>query len=191
MRAAMMLVVIVPFAMASPAGQSAGTRDGRLECSAFAVSTGGVRSAPVAERVDIVVDRWSTEAERQRLVEALKKGQDTLLETLRDLPRIGFIRTAGSLGWDLHYAHERPGEDGGHRIVIATDRPMSFWETVNRPRTIDYPFTFIEMRLDDEYAGGEGKLSVATQVIATRDGRFVQLENYDSQPVQLNEIRCR
>ena len=28
-------------------------------------------------------------------------------------------------------------------------------------------------------------------VIASRDGRFVQLENYDTQPVQLNKISCK
>jgi hypothetical protein len=113
-----------------------------------------------------------------------------MLRTLQKLPRVGFIRTPGNLGWDLHYTHQTPDEEGGRRVVIATDRPMSIWEAVNRPRTVDYPFTFIEMRLNRE-GEGEGKLSLATQVIASRDGRFVQLENYDTQPVQLNKISCK
>ena len=190
MRGLMCLLAILPLVPIVSAAQSAGTSDGRLECTAFAVSTGGVRSSPVADRLDIVIDRWSTEAERQRLIEALKLGQDTLLERLRDLPRIGYIRTPGNLGWDLHYAHEAEAEDGRRRLVIATDRPMPIWETVNRPRTIDYPFTFIELRLGEDNEG-EGKLSFATRVIATSDGRYVQLENYDSQPVQLREVRCK
>lgn len=191
MRVAIIIVaVILSCVPIARAGQSAGTSDGRLECSAFAVSTGGVRSAPVAERLDFAVDRWSTESERERLVEALKKGQDALLEALRDLPRLGYIRTTGNLGWDLHYAHEAPAEDGGRQVVIATDRPISVWEAANRPRTIDYPFTLIELRLNEENQG-EGKLSVATKITASSDGRFVHLENYDSLPVQMNEIRCR
>jgi hypothetical protein len=190
MRLAMILLVIVSLAPVAGAGQSAGTRDGRLQCSAFAVSTGGLYSRPIADRLDIVVDRWSTESERRRLVEALKKGQDTLLDTLQDLPRLGYIRTPTSLGWDLHYAVETAGEEGGRRLVIATDRPISIWEAANRPRTIDYPFTFIELRLDNENEG-QGKLSLFTRVIATSDGRYVQLENYDTQPVQLNEVTCR
>ena len=32
-------------------------------------------------------------------------------------------------------------------IVIATDRPIGFWEAANQPRTIDYPFTVIQMHL--------------------------------------------
>ena len=188
MRAVMLALLLL--APVPGSGQSLGTSDGRLECSAFAVSTGGVRSSPVAERLDIVVERASTEAERQRLLESLKNGQDAILDTLRDLPRIGYLRTAGTLAWDLHYAHVTPGEEGGRRLVIATDRPISNWEAVNRPRTIDYPFTFIELRLD-EAREGEGELSVATRVLATKDGRFVQLENYDSRPVRLNQVSCR
>jgi hypothetical protein len=139
--------------------------------------------------VDIVIESWSTESDRRRLLEALKKSQDAMLDTLRDLRRVGFIRTPGSLGWDLHYAHQIPGEDGGRRLVIATDRPINMWEAVNRPRTVDYPFTFIEVHLNGD-GEGEGKLSLATRVTASRDGRFVQLENYDTQPVQLNKVSC-
>jgi hypothetical protein len=173
-----------------PAGTRADAEQngGREEFTAFAVSTGGPRTSPVATTVDIVIERWSSEAERQRLAEALGKGQDTMLDTLQDLRRVGFIRTPGNLGYDLHYAHQMPGEDGGRRIFIATDRPISFWEAVNRPRTIDYPFTFIELRLNNE-GTGEGKLSLATRVIAGSDGRMIQLENYDTQPVQLNEVK--
>ena len=175
--------------IALPATASA-SDNGKLSCSAFAVSTGGPVSAPVATQVDIVVQSWSTDAERARLLEAMKKSQGSMLDTLRDLRKVGFIRTPGSLGWDLHYAHQAPGEDGGRRIVIATDRPMDIWEVINRPRTVDYPFIFIEMRINDD-GEGSGKLSPATQVIASGDGRFVHLENYDTQPVQLNKISCK
>ena len=49
------------------------------------------------------------------------------------------------------------------RIVLALDRYISFWEQRNQPRTIDYPFTFIEMRVDAK-GEGEGKMSIATKV---------------------------
>jgi len=42
----------------------------------------------------------------------------------------------------------RPSEDGGRTIVIATDRPIGFWEASHRPRSFDYPFTVIEMKLE-------------------------------------------
>jgi hypothetical protein len=79
-----------------------------------------------------------------------------------------------------------PGEDGGRRIVLMTDRPIGFWEAANRPRTIDYPFTLIEMRMDGD-GRGEGKLSIATKI--TLNGDVLVLEDYANQPVMLNNIR--
>jgi hypothetical protein len=118
----------------------------------------------------------------------MKKGQDTLLETLRDLEPVGSIRTPDSIGYDLHYANQMPGEDGGRRIFIATDRPIGFWEAANRPRSFDYPFMFIELRMNGE-GRGEGKLSLATKVTSSDDGKYVELENYGAQPVMLTEVK--
>ena len=74
------------------------------------------------------------------------------------------------------------------RIFLATDRPVSYWEAVNRPRVSDYPFTFIELRIDN-HGEGVGKLALATKVTVSKDGNTVELENYDSQPIALNEVR--
>ena len=61
-----------------------------------------------------------------------------------------------------------------------------FWEARNRPRTIDYPFTLVEMRIDGD-GRGEGKLSIATKI--TLNGDVLVLEDYANQPVMLNDIR--
>lgn len=175
---------------AAALGQANRAGDAALRWTAFAAGTGGPRTAPVATTVNIVVDRWSFDAQRRRLLESLQRGQSAMLEVLQDLPRVGYIRTPDSLGWDLHFAQVALREDGDRRVVIATDRPIGFWEAANRPRTIQYPFTFIEMRLDDS-GEGEGKLSLATRVISSSEGRVVQLENYAVQPVQLNQLACR
>ena len=140
-----------------------------------------------ATPLDLVIERWSTDSERDRLMEIFRsKGPDGLLDALRDLPRVGYLRTPDSLAYDLRYARQMPGEDGGRRIVLITDRPIGFWEARNRPRTIDYPFTLIEMRLNGD-GRGEGKLSIATKI--TLNGDVLVLEDYANQPVMLNDIR--
>jgi len=73
-------------------------------------------------------------------------------------------------------------------VVIATDRYISFWEARNRPRTIDYPFTVIDMRINREGVG-EGKMSMATKITASKDKKQVELENYGTQPVLLQSIK--
>jgi hypothetical protein len=186
--AATIVLALVLGSTHAPAQRGEDDSNGREEFTAVALSAGGPRSNPVAGQLDITIDRWSTQAERMRLMSTLGKGQTAMLESLRDMPSIGRIRTPGQLGWDLHYAHQVTGEDGGRRIFLATDRPISIWEAVNRPRTIDYPFTFIELRVDN-HGDGTGKLSLATKVIASEDGRFVHLENWDTQPIALSEVR--
>lgn len=141
-----------------------------------------------AGRVIIRVERWSSEAERARLTAALAKGPDSLLEELRDMKSVGTIRTPDSLGYDLRYAHQDPGEDGGRHIIIGTDRPIGFWEAANQPRTINYPFTVVQMELDKN-GEGKGTMSVATKVIVRHN--TVELENFASSPVMLNDIRAR
>ena len=137
--------------------------------------------------VDIAINRWSTDAERKALSSALiEKGPDALLEALQKTKSVGTIKTPDSLGYTLHYAHQVATADGGRRILIATDRPIGFWEARNNPRSLNYPFTLIEMRLDAQ-GHGQGKMSVATKITVHDD--TVELENYASEAVRLNDIK--
>jgi hypothetical protein len=142
-----------------------------------------------AGTIEIVVNRWSTDAERDRLMSVMmEKGPDKLLDALQGMPRIGYFRTPNSIGWDLHFARKMPGADGGERVVLVTDRRIEFWEAANRPRSIDYPFTVIELRLNADGVG-EGKMSLATKIIADREANIVTLENFDLQPVMLTNVK--
>ena len=139
--------------------------------------------------VEFVIERYSTDAERDTLMKTLQEsGPDKLLSTLQRLPRIGYLRTPNSLGYDLKFAHKVPGEDGGEKITMMTDRYITFWEARNRPRTIDYPFTLVEVRINPE-GKGEGKLSLATRITYDKKNNTVVLEDYKSQPTLLNEVK--
>lgn len=153
---------------------------------AFAVSLGGPGTAAGSAVVDLIVERWSSDAEHKRLIEALaERGPQALLDALQDMKPVGRIRTPDTLGYELRYARQHPAEDGGRNIVLATNRPISYWEAVNRPRTIDYPFTVIQIHMPQS-GPGEGKLSIATRI--TESGGIITLENYAAQPVMLNQV---
>ena len=143
----------------------------------------------VSTTVDINVNRWSTDAERTRLLTTLlEKGPEKLLDQLQALPKLGTIRTPDSIGYDLRFARRMPGADGGERIVIVTDRPIGFWEAASRPRSIDYPFTVIELHVGAD-GKGEGKLSIGTKIQADKDTGTIVLEDYSIQPVQLSAVQ--
>ena len=140
-----------------------------------------------ATPVDITINRWTTDAERDRLVSIFKeKGSKSLLSALQDMKPVGTINTPGNVAYDLRYARQLAGEDGGRQIILATDRPIGFWEASAQPRSVDYPFLLMEMRLNKN-GEGEGKLSLATKL--TLKDNVLVIENYANQPVMLNEVK--
>jgi hypothetical protein len=168
-------------------GPAAQTNLPAEEFTAVAIVNNNLGSG--AGTVLISVDRWSTDADRTRLVDTLlQKGPEKLLDQLQDMRPVGRIRTPDSLGYDLRYAHQTRGEDGEQRIVIATDRPIGFWEASRRPRTIDYPFTVIQMEIPRE-GKGSGRISYATKIVAKDN--TIELENFASAPIMLTQIEAR
>ncbi len=154
--------------------------------TAFATNLG---SGPNAGTVDIAIERLSTDEERAGLIAAfMKGGQDALLNALQKIrPRVGYIKLPTRLGYDLQYAYRFPNPDGTVKVVIATDRKIGFGEAATSARTMDYPFTLIEMHLNKE-GKGEGRLALGVQITRSRDGKTIELENYGISPVALNNI---
>ena len=190
---AAVLVLGVPTGAQQP-GKPAGTptetptKKDPLRFTAFNVSM----TTGVAGVTEIVVERWSTDAERTKLlglVETAKwgeGGQRKLLDALQKVkPRVGYIRTPNSIGWDLRYAIENTMPDGTRQLVIVTDKPVSFAAAASQSDAMDYPFTLVEMRMKPNEKG-EGKMLAATSIL-TKNGRL-ELENYGQEPVRLTEI---
>jgi hypothetical protein len=171
----------------------------KLEITAFAVNMSNIGTGSNAV-IDITVNSWSTEAERERLITTmLTKGSDALLRELQKAPVKGRFRVPGArmpdphhlaLGLDLHYAWQTPLPEGGRRIVLATDRYIGIGEARNQPRSIDYPFTLFEIRTNKD-GEGEGKMSVATKISFDKKKNVIELENYASEPVRLNNVKVK
>jgi hypothetical protein len=169
----------------------------KIRMTAWAVSMSNTATGANAV-LDIRVDKWSTDQERQKLISTfLEKGQDGLLNALQKVPVKGRISNPGKrgpdpqqtrLGWNLRFAMQQPGEDGGMRILIATDRYMTFEEVRNQPRTVDYPFTFVDIRLNKD-GEGVGKMAVATQLQFDKKKNTIIFENYSSEPVRLQNVK--
>jgi hypothetical protein len=182
--------VVAAIAVAVPA--AAAQKDEKPEPIRFSAFAVNLNSGPKAGTVDITLERLSSDEERANLIAAfMEKGQDGLLKALQKVkPRVGYINLPGRLGWDLKYAYRFVHSDGTSRVVIVTDRKIEYWEARNQPRTMDYPFTMIEMRLDKD-GKGEGRMAYSTKISRSKDGKTIELENYGISPVALNEISIR
>ena len=151
------------------------------------------------QTIRINIDGWSNASQREHLITTfLEKKQDGLLRELEKQPEMGRFNFPGyfgpdpnntmRLGTDIRYAMNFPVQDGGRRIVIITPRTIGFREAANQPRTYDYPFTLFEMRFDKS-GKGEGKMAYATQIMFDKKKNTIELENYSSEPVRLNNLQ--
>jgi hypothetical protein len=150
--------------------------------------------------IEITIRRWSTPEERAHLIETMvDKGDKALLNELQRAPVHGRFSVPGlsgpdphqlRLGHDLRYAWQRSQPDGGRQIVIMTDRYIGFEEARAQPRTTDYPFTLIEIRVDKN-GEGQGKLALATKIRFDKAKNNLDLENFDSEPVRLQNLKVK
>lgn len=178
--------LVLAAALVLPLGASAKDAEAILRLRAFAVNmNNSVRTASI----DIVIERWSTPEEASNLKAILAEtGDDKLLAALQKIkPRCGYARTSTSLGWDIYFARETPLPDGGRKIVLASDRPVGMWEARNSGRSMDYQFSLAEIRLPAT-GKGQGKAIPHAQLGFNKETNTLQIENYDREPVRLNEI---
>jgi len=149
--------------------------------------------------LQLTVERWTTPEERKAYIEAMLEGKDqrtlegkqakllSMMEDARGDKRNGFARFPRTLGWDLTYAWQFM--QGTTRVVrLATNRPIAFVEARNSYRTMDYPFGFIELRLNEK-GEGEGLAYQATSLIFKKDN-VLEVETYGIGPQRLLSVRA-
>lgn len=178
------LVIGTPILAQQAAAPQDPTAKDPIRFSAFGVSM----QAGISGEIEIAIERWTSDDERTMLLNTMGQGgQNALLNALQGIKvRTGFIRTPNSLGYDLRYCRDNVLPDGSRQIVIATDKPVSFLAAATNARTMDYPFTIVEMRFAKDSLKGEGKLLAGT-ALSVKNGRL-ELENYGQEPVRLTTI---
>ena len=139
------------------------------------------------DRMSVDIDRWSTEADRDRLrATVAESGEEKLLDAFRGVSRVGTLRWPGGLEYAVLYARSNSRPDGGTDVVLVVDRPLwRWWESKDAATT--YGYTVVQLRLDKD-GKGEGRLSLDVPV--TRDDTFgVMLADYSKAPVVLVDVR--
>lgn len=198
-RAPYALSIVTAVLLLAPATAPVRAQQEQLEIDAFAINMSNIATGANA-RVDITINSWSTPEEREQLIMTMiEKGSGALLKALQKSSVKGRFRipTARppdphhlSLGLDIRYAWQVPRPDGGKRIVLALDRYIGFAEARNQPRSIDYPFSLIQIHVDAN-GKGEGKMAVATKIDFDKEKKQIELENYASEPVRLNNLTVK
>jgi hypothetical protein len=143
----------------------------------------------ISSIVTFVIDRQTTETEKSELVAAFNSGgPQAFLDVLRKLPKVGYFRLPDSIAYDIHCVLQHTTPEGGRTLFMATDRPVGFGERYNQSRSLNYPFTAIELRLDKN-GRGEGTIAPEARIIVSEDGQYFDVENYGPLPIIVNPLR--
>ncbi len=198
MRKVLLLAAVLALLALSGTAATFAQNPGKVRIIGQALNFSNIATG-ATQRIQIVINNWSTLETRKRLILMfLKDGQDGLLEALQDMPAIGRWNFPGYMGPDpdniyrlgtpIRFALSQPLPDGGQRIVIMTDRVIGFREQLNQPRTMDYPFTLMEMRFDRN-GEGQGKMAWYTRINFDEEKNNIEIENFGSEPVRLNVLK--
>ena len=177
-------------------------------------TTANVMGAPDPVRIEIL--RWSTDEERDRLMDAwnlkpsavgppagrgAEKGaanaqtpEAALEKALNETTTVGYLWSSEMAGYALRYAGKVDGPDGSQRIILITQRRLGAvnqrWNPTFEGAPNSYEFSVIELRLNakDE---GEGRVSLLGKVGPDVSAKIVTLENYDALPAVFHNVRAR
>jgi hypothetical protein len=122
------------------------------------------RSLPVR----IWIDRLTSDADAQRLADLVSaRGPRALRPALEEL-EVGRLSIGDRYRMPISYARRFRDERGEHLILIA-QRSISFREVFRHSRTKDYPYTAIQLDLDED-GRGSGELIAAARFLPRPDG---------------------
>lgn len=148
---------------------------------------GGPRGS-VSTTFTLNIDSLSPDSEVQRFVETLQRdGQDGLLRVLGKEKR-GTLQVGSSIGRDINAVWVTEEEEG-RKITILSERWLGFGELRRGARSVDYPFAYIELFVDDQ-GKGEGTMIPAGRV-RYKKGKTIEIENFGIYPARLMGVRRR
>lgn len=136
------------------------------------MDVGNVLPRTSAERLTLRVERLTSDEEIESLA-ALQQDarQEALRQALVDR-EVGRVQVGQGLSYPIAAALAFDGRDGLRHLVLVIARPISFGEIFAASRSVDYPFSVVELDLD-EAGAGSGELNVAARISLAADGRVV------------------
>ncbi|HYX70266.1 MAG TPA: hypothetical protein VE825_14105 [Terriglobales bacterium] len=120
--------------------------------------------------VTIIVEQYSTVEDQQILLQAFNTaGNQGLVNALNKMPAKGHIAITGTLGYDVTYVREFPMPNGGRRIRLVTNRPITMGEMWTDSRSQDYNLSALELIISPDKNQSGGTLLPACQFSITKE----------------------
>jgi hypothetical protein len=141
-----------------------------------------------AAYVDIHIDKYSADKDRDAMVTTFKNGgYPALVDALRKAPQVGTVKV-GADTFVVRWARAQRSGENKRTISVVTDKPMLFvgGGNVNAKPREGYELAIIQFDIDD--AGvGSGTMAAAAK-IKPGGPNGLQVDDYADQPVKLVNI---
>jgi hypothetical protein len=132
----------------------------------------------------------TSDADAERFAQILRtKGQDALLKAVAKEKK-GRFAVDGHLGHDLNSVCIRETPNG-RRITALFDRWERMYELRYGTRSLDYPFTYIELFVDDSGKGDGSLIAAAKVYFDKKDQNSPSIENFGIYPARLMGVQLR
>jgi hypothetical protein len=123
--------------------------------------------------IKVTIYEFSTEEDRQILIDAFKKGQSQgLVNALTKMKSVGRIAITGTIGYDLSFIRMIPTPTG-RKIRFVTNRQIRFGEAYYNTQTKAYNLTAGEIEINDsDKDKSGGVLYPAAQLVINKEGQL-------------------
>jgi hypothetical protein len=179
--------------------------DDDLRIHARAISTLNISRA-ASDLADIRISRWSTDAERDALVDVLADGGNTALAAaLTGHEEVGWFqfdpRGGGGPGRNprratLRYAREF-GDDQVKEITLVTNHFIGYSQdprAADGSKLKDYPISLVMLKLERSDNGewkGVGRVFVGAKIRFDAANRKFVIDEFPNDPVFLKDVRVK
>jgi hypothetical protein len=136
---------------------------------------------------DFRITQYTSDEEVQNFAQLVKdKGTDALRSALEKEDR-GRINVVGSTGNQIAVARKR--QQGADTIItIVTARTMPFLELTRGGRSRDYPFGYLQVKLDDK-GQGTGQIMAAAKIRFDKKKGQYEIESFGNQYIKATNVR--
>ena len=180
---------VMPLLIALLIVTSASAQRGTTITGTAVIYSSGFSTRTVTRPFTMIINRRTPATEISRYLSTLERGgQDALLRDLDD-DDYGRFSLSGSVGVPLNAVIiDRVGNETRIRAVFK--RWIGFGELRRGLRSADYPFGYVEVRLDAQKSSGDGTFIPAAK-IRFRGGDTVEVEDFGTFPGRLMGVRVR
>lgn len=150
----------------------------------------GGQFAGASRPFTLEITGYTSSDEAQREFEILRaQGQDDFIKAISH-KKLGHFSLDGQVGRDLKFVQESQTEKG-RKITILFERWLRMFELKYGTRSQDYPFTYIELFVNDDGKGEGSVVGLAKLSFDKKTPTTLDVENFGTYAAKLMGVELR